>query len=299
MGARGEGLVDIERAGRPVRAICQVVDEHGGAIKWSSIALTAVSLFVLVEALPIGPLVRQIAGRLEGTGPLGALTYGLFYVVASLLLVPGSIPTIGAGAFFGPWVGTLIAWSASTVACALAFLAARSVARQRIARMAKRNPGFGAVERAVGEGGWKIVALLRLSTLIPFNLQSYFYGLTPIRFVPCVLTTAWAMLPGTILFVYIGHLAGTSLARDRERTGWEWALLALGLVAICAASAYLTRLARKRLERRLDGSDGDRPDPSPGVAETRRPRRWTVWLSLLVALVMASAAACAQLRLSP
>jgi uncharacterized membrane protein YdjX (TVP38/TMEM64 family) len=67
---------------------------------------------------------------------------------------------------------------------------------------------FAAIDGAIAEGGWKIVALLRLSPAVPFNLQNYLYGLTPIGFWTCWLTSAVTILPGTFLYIYLGHVAG-------------------------------------------------------------------------------------------
>ncbi|HZW31908.1 MAG TPA: VTT domain-containing protein, partial [Isosphaeraceae bacterium] len=97
-----------------------------------------------------------------------------------------------------------------------------------------------------------IVALLRLSPLVPFNLQNYLYGLTAIRFWPCVLTSWVAMLPGTVLYVYLGHAgrAGLeALAGRRGRSPAEWTLLAVGLAATLLVSVYVTALARRAIRR--------------------------------------------------
>ena len=115
-------------------------------------------------------------------------------------------------------------------------------------------PRFEAIDRAVREGGWKIVALLRLSPAVPFTLQNYLYGLTGIRFWPYLLTSWLAMLPGTFLYIYLGHLgrAGVEAASgERSRTPAEWAMMIVGLLATVAATVYITRLRARRC-----GSDG-------------------------------------------
>ena len=77
--------------------------------------------------------------------------------------------------------------------------------------MAGSNRRFAAIDGAIAEGGWKIVALLRLSPAVPFNLQNYLFGLTRIGFWPYLLTSWIAMMPGTFLYVYVGHLTGEAL----------------------------------------------------------------------------------------
>ena len=134
----------------------------------------------------------------------------------------------------------------------MAFLIARYVARNKVAERAHSNRHFGAIDRAIDEGGWKIVSLLRLSPAIPFNLQNYLYGLTPVRFWPYVLTSWLAMLPGTLLYVYIGHVTGAAVGGQRERSTMKWAMLAIGLLATVAVTVYVTRLAKRKLKEQID-----------------------------------------------
>ena len=191
-----------------------------------------------------------LAGAIRWWGHLGPVAYGLFYAVAVVALVPASPMTVAAGALFGPVVGVVVVSLASTTGAALAFLVARYLARDTVARWVRRHPRSDAIDRAIGEGGWRVVALLRLSPLVPFNLQNYLYGLTAIRFWPCVLTSWVAMLPGTVVYVYLGHAgrAGLeALAGRRARSPAEWTLLAVGLAATILVSLYVTALARRAI----------------------------------------------------
>jgi len=64
------------------------------------------------------------------------------------------------------------------------------------------------VDEAVAREGWKIVALTRLSPVFPFNLLNYAFGLTNVRVRDYVVASWAGTLPGTILYVYLGSLAG-------------------------------------------------------------------------------------------
>src|SRR6185436_3155498 len=156
--------------------------------RWIALALLLAALFVAVRLLPVDEWLRAFQHRVAGTGAWGGIVYGLVYVVAALLFVPGALLTIGAGLVFGLLWGTVIVSAASTTTAALAFLIARHLARDRVAAAARQNPRFEAIDRAVAEKGWKVVALLRLSPVVPFNLSNYLYGLTPVGFAPYVLT---------------------------------------------------------------------------------------------------------------
>jgi uncharacterized membrane protein YdjX (TVP38/TMEM64 family) len=136
-----------------------------------------------------------------------------------------------------------------------------------VKELAREHPRFDAVDRAIEEGGWRVVFLLRLSPAIPFSASNYLYGLTPVRFWPYLVASWVAMLPATLLYVYLGHAGSAGLAAAgsegaKERTPAEWALLGVGLLATAIVTVYVTKLARKALRRRTDVAEADSGDDS-------------------------------------
>jgi len=220
-------------------------------VRWLSILLILAALLTIVRLLPTGQAMESMKDWIAGLGIWGPVVLALLYVVATVLFVPGTILTLAAGAMFGLITGMITVSIGSTLGASLAFLIARYLARNKIAAMADRNRRFGAIDRAIAEGGWKIVALLRLSPAIPFNVQNYLYGLTRIRFWPYVVTSWLAMLPGTFLYVYLGHITGAAVAAERARTPAEWAMLGVGLLATAVVTVYITRLARNKLKEQM------------------------------------------------
>lgn len=218
----------------------------------ASIVIVLACLLVLARILPVERAVGYLRGWIEVRGVAGALWFGVAYVVAGLAFVPGAALTMAAGAVFGLVGGTVIVSVSSTLTAALAFLVARYAARRRVAGWAKRNPKFGAIDRAIAEQGWKIVALLRLSPAMPYSLGNYLYGLTAIRFVPYVLASWCCMLPGTILYVFIGHAGAAGVAAASKGTGQTGraVLLVVGLTATIAVTFLITRAARRALAQR-------------------------------------------------
>ena len=218
------------------------------AWKWIALGVLAAGLFTAWRVLPVADWLRHFQRWVEGLGPLGAVLYSLAYVVGALLFVPGLVLTLAAGYAFGLGWGIVIVSLASTAAAGLAFLIARHLARARVEKLARRNPKFAALDKAVGRNGWKVVGLLRLSPLIPFSLSNYLYGLTAVRFLPYVVASWVGMLPATVLYVYLGA-AGRSIGEEGERSPWEWALLGAGLLATAAVTVILARLAKRELKR--------------------------------------------------
>ncbi len=216
--------------------------------KWFGLGVFAAVLFVAWRLLPLDRWLEGFQSGIQSLGAPGGVLFGVVYVAAALLFVPGALLTLAAGYLFGLGWGVVIVSLASTAAAALAFLIARYVARARVQKVARRNAKFGALDRAIGKNDWKVVLLLRLSPLIPFSLSNYLYGLTSARFVPYVAASWVGMLPGTVLYVSLGA-AGKSLAGGRARSPWEWALLVAGVLATAAVTVLLARVAKKELPK--------------------------------------------------
>lgn len=219
-----------------------------GPLRAASLLLLLTGGALLLRALPVEAAFLRLEGEAKALGGLGLVAYGLAYMLAALAFVPGSALTLGAGAIFGPLRGLAVVSLASTASAALAFLIARHLARHRVESLARSYPRFRAVDRAIAEGGWKVVALLRLSPAMPFSAGNYLFGLTAVGFWPYLLASWVSMLPGTFLYVYLGH-AGRVAAVGSGRTPAEWALLGAGLLATVAVTAYVTRLARLGMSR--------------------------------------------------
>jgi uncharacterized membrane protein YdjX (TVP38/TMEM64 family) len=214
--------------------------------KWVVLAATIVALIVAARLLPVREWLASFQEWVKGMGAAGLVLYGVVYVAAVVLFVPGILLTLGAGYLFGLGRGIILVSAASTIAAALAFLIARYLAREAVERQARKNAKFAAIDRAIGKEGWKVVALLRLSPLVPFSLSNYLYGLTSLEFLPYVATSWIAMLPATVLYVYLGA-AGRTIGQGARRSPWEWALLAVGLAATAAVTILLTKVAKREL----------------------------------------------------
>ena len=222
-----------------------------GRLRWLAAGLILASILLIARALPLEQIGKLLGAWIEGLGFWGPAIFALIYGVWATAFLPGAALTLVGGAVFGLGVGLASVWAGAMIAMALSFLISRYFARESVEKMARSNPKFAAIDGAIAEGGWKIVALLRLSPAVPLNLQNYLYGLTPIGFWTCWLTSAVTILPGTFLYVYLGHVAGQGLqaagGAGSEKPLAQWILLAAGLLATVAVTVYVTKLARKKL----------------------------------------------------
>jgi len=216
--------------------------------------LLIVGVLVLAKYLNAQALFKGALGWIQGLGPLGWVAFILLYIAAAVLLLPAVLLTLGAGAVFGVAKGWVIVSVAATLGATAAFLVGRYVARGWVARRIQGHPTFLAIDEAVAREGWKIVGLTRLSPAFPFNLLNYAYGVTRVSLHHYILASWIGMMPGTLMYVYLGCLAG-DLAKvgtgQHTRTAVEWTLYIVGLLATVAVTVFVTRMARRALQHRI------------------------------------------------
>ncbi|TVR91828.1 MAG: TVP38/TMEM64 family protein [Spirochaetaceae bacterium] len=224
-----------------------------GNIRVALVLTAVVALFVAGYLLEAPRHLQTALTWVDGLGALGPVVYIGMYVLVSVLVIPGSILTLGAGAVFGVARGTLFSALGATAGATAAFLLGRTLLHNWVARKVQSSPRLAAVDEAVEQEGWRLVFLLRLSPLVPFSMSNYVYGLTKVRTPHYVLASFVGMLPGVLLYSYIGSLVrqlaelGTSGA---STTNAEWALYAVGLVATVVATGRVTIVARRALARK-------------------------------------------------
>lgn len=183
-----------------------------------------------------------IADWLRDLGPWAPAAFVSLWAFWAVVFLPGALLGLAGGALFGPFWGTLWNLSGATLGATLAFLAARFVASDWVAR--KAGGRLKQLLQGVEAEGWRFVAFVRLVPLFPFNLLNYALGLTRIRVVAYVATTVVCMLPGTITYTYIGY-AGREAVSGGEGL-IQKGLLALGLLAAIALLPRLVRRVRGR-----------------------------------------------------
>jgi uncharacterized membrane protein YdjX (TVP38/TMEM64 family) len=167
-----------------------------------------------------------------------------------VLFVPGSLLTLAAGFLFGLVKGTVIVSLGSTAGAVAAFLVARKVTHRWVARRLAGRPKLAAIGRAVETEGFEIVLLTRLSPVLPYNILNYAFGLTSVPIGKYMLASWIGMMPGTIMYVYLGAATKSlqaALSGEARPSAGQQAMFVLGLVATVAATMIITRAARRAL----------------------------------------------------
>jgi uncharacterized membrane protein YdjX (TVP38/TMEM64 family) len=217
------------------------------------IAFVVVGLVLVARAFDISQKLKEALAWVEGHGTTGVIVFIVIYVAACVFFVPASLLTLGAGAVYGVIWGSIYVSIASTVGATCAFLVGRYLARDAIQRRIAGNAKFSAIDEAVGREGWKIVGLTRLSPVFSFTLLNYAYGLTRVGLRDYILASWIGMMPGTVMYIYIGSLAGdiATLGGERTRSTQEWVLYIVGLLATVVATVYVTKVARKAIAEKV------------------------------------------------
>lgn len=216
--------------------------------------LLAVSTFVQggpqVSGLNLQAELYAVLQWVKDLGIGGGFAFIAIYSAATVLFVPGSLLTLGAGIVFGVVFGSIYVFIGATIGAIAAFLVGRYLARAWVSQKIADNPKFAAIDQAVARAGFKIVLLTRLSPVFPFNLLNYAFGITGVSLQDYALGSI-GMIPGTVMYVYLGSLAG-DLARlgtveQPMATTVQWGMRIVGLMATVVVTLYVTWIARRAL----------------------------------------------------
>jgi uncharacterized membrane protein YdjX (TVP38/TMEM64 family) len=222
-------------------------------------AIIAAKMFGLFEQ--INSLLDSALSWIEGLGAWGAIAFIAIYIIASVLLISGAVLTLGAGFIFGVVKGSILVSIASTLAATVSFLIGRYLARGWVAKQIEKQPKFKAIDNAVAQEGWKIVGLTRLSPVFPFVFLNYAFGVTQVSLRDYVLASWIGMMPGTVMYVYLGYLPRIAATGSGDTI--RLMLNIIGLIATIAVTVYVTKIAKKALDSQIDNPQLKDEDIAP------------------------------------
>jgi uncharacterized membrane protein YdjX (TVP38/TMEM64 family) len=209
----------------------------------------------------------QYLDGVEALGLWAPVVFAAVYAVACLV-IPGTLITLVVGFTFGVVLGTVIVSAGSVTGASLAFWLGRTLARGWVEGKVAGSPRFRAIDQAVAAQGFKIVLLTRLSPAFPFTLLNYAFGLTKVRFRDYFFASWVGMLPGTVLYVYLGSALKSfaDLAAGKVEGGpASKVLFYAGLAATALVTVYVTHLARRALRRAVPDAEPVPAPPAEGV----------------------------------
>ncbi|MXW39859.1 MAG: TVP38/TMEM64 family protein [Synechococcus sp. SB0668_bin_15] len=200
--------------------------------------------------------IEPVETFLRELGPVGWIVFIALYALAVTFYVPGSVLTLLGGALFGPRLGVLAVLAGAFLGMAGNWFLTRRWLRPWAQRKLEQNPRLQKLEQVLSrDEGWKLVALLRLSPLFPFVLINLVCALTSnLRFLAYMAASA-TILPGTILYIYIGDTVRRGLTLEGGLEQGQFALRILGVAATFAVVWLVGRTASKVLKKQLSETD--------------------------------------------
>ncbi|GAA0162276.1 hypothetical protein LIER_18404 [Lithospermum erythrorhizon] len=242
-------------------------------LKWSSL-LKITFLLLLIAAiiaafytLPMEKMLKDFLLWIEhDLGPWGPLVLAVAYIPLTVLAVPASVLTLGGGYLFGLPIGFVADSLGAAGGAVAAFILGRTIGRSFVISKLKDYPQFRAVAIAIQRSGFKIVLLLRLVPLLPFNMLNYLLSVTPVSVGEYMLASWLGMMPITFALVYVG----TTLKDISDVThGWNEfsktriVFIVLGLVVSVILMICVTKVARSALEKALAENEDTEGTDSP------------------------------------
>jgi uncharacterized membrane protein YdjX (TVP38/TMEM64 family) len=229
--------------------------ERVARLEWIVLGSVLLGLALALRSLPVRASLEKATLWIESLGWWAPVAFLVLYVVCTLLLVPRTVLTVGAGFLFGPIWGLLLALGAINLGANLAFVLGRHLARGTVERRVRDHGRIRSLERAVAEGGWRFVALTRLTPVFPYSLLNYAFGLTRVRWTSFAAGSFAGMFPGTLLLVILGSLTDFAAERSGQHASpLVNVVLVVGVIIALLATWVVTKVARRMLESHRDNS---------------------------------------------
>ena len=220
----------------------------------STIDFSVFTEFINSSYFHLQQFLQNTLNWINSLGAIGGIVFIGIYIIATLAFLPASILTLGAGIIFGVIWGSLYVFIGATLGAVAAFLGGRYLAQGWVKEKIASYKKFAIIDKAVSKEGLKIVLLVRLSPLFPFNLLNYAFGITSVSFQDYLIGSV-GMIPGTIMYVYFGYLAGDlaliSTHNQPVNLILSWVIKIIGLIATIAVTIYVTKIAKKALDEEI------------------------------------------------
>ena len=217
----------------------------------SAMDFSVIQESVKVSSLNLQEFLQNALQWINSLGAIGGIVFIGIYIIATLAFLPAALLTLGAGVIFGVTWGSIYVFIGATLGAIAAFLGGRYLAQGWVKEKISSYKKFAIIDKAVSKEGLKIVLLVRLSPLFPFNLLNYAFGITSVSFQDYLIGSV-GMIPGTIMYVYFGSLVGDiALIGSKNQPGniiLHWVIQIMGLIATIAVTVYVTKIAKKALE---------------------------------------------------
>jgi uncharacterized membrane protein YdjX (TVP38/TMEM64 family) len=200
------------------------------------------ALLVVLAGIAVAVIYRSeihpaAVRKLIAGNPFSPVIFMTLQIVASLLFVPRTVLGLAAGLLFGLVWGSLWAITGAVAGAAAGFAFVRWMG---LTGALDTQPGVGRLVQKAERGGWRAVAIVRLTPL-PHSVANTMLALTNLSWRDYLWGSFVGMLPMTLAQVAIGASGGEVFEGHRN-----WAVACFLLAVGLAGSVALQRKAARR-----------------------------------------------------
>ena len=184
--------------------------------------------------------IRELKKFIISYGIFSALIFVIIYSVKPIaLIIPASVLSILAGNIFGAFFAFILSIIGCFFAGSLAFFLSRILGKSFVDKVLKGK--LLSLDDDIEKHGFKIMLLMRLSFVFPYDALSYAAGLTKMRYEDFILGTVLGVIPEMFAYSFIGSNIGNPFSINF--------ILPILIVIFIATTAYVFSKKGKKKKR--------------------------------------------------
>jgi uncharacterized membrane protein YdjX (TVP38/TMEM64 family) len=212
-------------------------------LKWGGLALTILTLAFFMQRWGWFGADRAELNWIQSLGEWRVPVFIGFSILATVGMVPGSLICASGGILFGFWEGMFWSWMGINLGAVAAFLTGRFWVHDWVEQKMKQSKWYQSLSSVLTDGGWKTLLLIRLLPIVPFNGLNYALSLTKVSLRNYTLAAMLGLIPGAVMYSYLGCLMGdlAQLRTPRPKEPWEWGIEGIGFLILVIVSLVIGR----------------------------------------------------------
>lgn len=177
-----------------------------------SLFLVLVLKFNLLSKENIDKCIKNIEVYLHQNREIAPILFTAIFVLRTFFVIfPYTIMAVIGGKIFGPTLGIFLSLIGVFLSSSMAFLISRHIG---VSFFEKRLKGsLFSLEDRIEKSGSKIIFLLRLSMLFPFDIISFTAGVTKIKYRNFIIGTILGVIPEVVTLNVLGSNIGNPLSK--------------------------------------------------------------------------------------
>lgn len=153
------------------------------------------------------------------------------YIIFGIIALPASFHKYLAGVIYGFGPGIIIAWFGSMIGAIAPFFLGKRWMNPYARRALENYPSLKGLEGEMTKQGTKVVALTRVSLVIPYGVLNYAYGATTIKFKDFIIGNL-AMIVPSIMYAWWGSqtIVTSKGIETTARTPFDFFIIGLSII---------------------------------------------------------------------